>query len=342
MKKLCAISGVPLTTSSHFSSYFTRELHPLLEVKTADLLTIIGSKEWLDWQEEEAKLLFLALANSLGMLVVMPNSFARPSVATISSSIENLVLIAGWHSMREFPLPSYVISSASFNNSSSSNEQPSNEAMLEFPNLLLTILTTREEVKSTRLLAAKAAQLETTIKILYSNCRIGANKHALLRAKVADWAILVTQEAAKKERVTEDTLQLWRKMLQTAPVDAYKFLVDKETGVQSNVDLLDLDDFMAANLPHGCSASYAVMKQLTDMKNATISLGAFLGIEGSVVQLIPHNHPAPLETNFATRQEFLLAKAKWLIAGTNLAEPTAEIVPSIESFEVLEKEHENE
>lgn len=296
MRKICAISGMPLITASHFSNYFTRSVHPLMEVRTEKLLKLVATKSWMDWQEEEAKLLLLALANSLDLIEVTEGAVANPSQQVIASSIEPLVAICGWYTVREFPLPKLRITATT-------EATPSNETMQEFPSLLNTIIASRAETLESDKLALEAIRLEETIKLLYSKCSIGANKHSMLRTKAADWAIKITAGAAKKERVTADIQQLWHKMLTTPPVDAHKFDV---------VDIKELDEFMVCNLPHGCTASYEVMKHLTAIKNATTQLANFLGIDNLIEVIDTSPMPeAPVESAFASKLDFLIAKAKY-------------------------------
>lgn len=328
MRKLCAISGLTLTTASHFSNYFTRSVHPIMEVKTEQLIELIGTKSFFEWQDEEAKLLFLALANSMEMLEVTTPAIANPSPQVIASSIENLVAIAGWHTVRQFPLPCYHITTTT-------ESTPSNERMQEFPQLLNSIIATREETRESDRLALEALRLEEVIKILYSKCSIGANKTKMLRTKAADWAIKITAQAARKERVDAATSKLWHTMLITAPVDAYKF-ARITNGKDNYVDILELDEFMTCNLPHGCTASYEVMKHLTAMKNATTDLGMALGIS-SIIQVIPQIKDAPVESAFSTKLEFLIAKAQFQQRVANAAS-SVEAADSISYTEVPEQE----
>lgn len=295
MIKQCAISGISLTTSSHFSNYFTRSLHPIMEVSTPQLMDLIASRGWLDWKDTEAKLLFLALANSLDMLDVTEGAVANPSQNIIASSIENLVAIAGWHNMRQFPLPCYRISKAT-------EVTPSNERMTEFPNILLSIIANREKTRQDERDEIELVRLEETIKLLFHKCSIGANKHKMLRVKTADWAIKSTKQQANKERVDVEVRELWHKMLTTPPLEAHKFQL---------VDVQELDEFMTCNLPHGCSASYEVMKHLSAMKSATTELATFLGID-NVIQVIEQpTEGEPQPHQFASKLEYLVAKAKW-------------------------------
>lgn len=327
MKKLCAITGFPLTISSHFSNYFTRSLHPLLEVRTDKLLELAGSKSWMEWQDEEAKLLFLAIANSLGLLKVVEPAIAKPTPQVIASSIEMLVAIAGWHSVRNFPLPCLCIAA-------SDDEVESNEKMLTFPALLTTVIATRDETLEGDKLAIEAIHLEEAIKILYAKCSIGANKTKMLRTKAADWALKITLPSLKEERVTKEMQEQWHKMLTTAPVDAHKF---------EDMEIQELDEFMSCNLPHGCTASYEVMKHLTAMKQATIGLVAFLGIDNVIKVIEQAPKDAPIESNFPTKLSFLIAKAKWQQAASARAsskstsisyqEVPMQELPIIDSFE---------
>lgn len=327
MKRICAITGLELTIASHFSNYFTRDVHPLLEVKTGKLLTLATSKSWLDWQDEEAKLIFLALANSLNLIEVIPPAIAEPTPQVIASSIEMLVAIAGWHSIRAFDLPAMRISVES-----------ANSTLTDFPNLLNTIIATRKETETSERHQREAVQLEEAIKILYAKCSIGANKHKMLRNRVADWALKITIDAAKRERVDEEVRQLWYTMLTTAPVDAWKFQ-RLEGGKANNDDLLELDEFMICNLPHGCTASYEVMKHITAMKNATINLADFLGIDSVITVISSEQQEAstlPVESDFATKLDFLIAKAKFQqVAASTVAPPAEE---AISSFPVGEAE----
>ena len=330
MRRICAVTGLELTIASHFSNYFTRDVHPLLEVKTNKLLTLATSKNWLDWQDEEAKLLFLALANSLQLIEVIPPAIAAPTEHIIASSIEMLVAVAGWHSIRAFPLPTMRISIDSANSN-----------MEDFPNLLNTIIATRDETIASEKQGREAVLLEEAIKILFAKCSIGANKHKMLRSRVADWALKITAEAIKKERVDAEVQQLWHTMLTTAPVDAWKFQ-RLDSGKANNDDLLELDEFMICNLPHGCSASYEVMKHITAMKNATINLADFLGIDNVITVISAEQVAAsipPAASDFATKLEFLIAKAKFQAA---LASSAVSSVVAITSFPTAELEESNE
>ena len=335
MKRICAVTGLELTIASHFSNYFTRDVHPLLEVKTSKLLALATSKSWLDWQDEEAKLLFLALASSLQLIEVIPPAIATPSEQAIASSIEMLVAVAGWHSGRAFHLPTMRISIESANSS-----------MEDFPNLLNTIIATREETIAGEQQQREAVVLEEAIKILFAKCSIGANKHKMLRSRVADWALKITAEAAKKERVDAEVQKLWHTMLTTAPVDAWKFQ-RLDSGKANNDDLLELDEFMICNLPHGCSASYEVMKHITAMKNATINLADFLGIDNVITVISTEQVAAsasipPVESNFATKLEFLIAKAKYQVAIASASASASASAIAITSFPVLEEGEDEE
>lgn len=306
MRKFCAISGTALITASCFSNYFTREVHPIMEVKTEHLITLATSRSFFEWSDEEAKLLFLAIANSLQMLSVETPAIASPSASVVASSIENLIAIAGWHTYRNFPLPVFRIST-----------ENANSSMQAFPTLLTTVIASREETKESDRKALELVNLEAAIKVLFNKCSIGANKYKMLRETVARWAIKVTNEAAKKERVTPELQEVWLKLLQTSAAEAYKFLDVEKFG---DVDIADLDDFMSSHLPHGCTASYEVMKHLTAIKNSTISLTDVLGIDATikVINNASENCAAPIEANYSSKLEFLIARAKYLAQRTEV------------------------
>lgn len=305
MAKRCAISGFPIIKSPYFSGYLTRGVHPLMECTTEHLISLATSKAWIDWKDEEAKILFLAIANSIEMLDVVAPAFAKPSPRLIASCIENLILVAGWKGIRNFTIPTYRIVT-------NTEGVPSNEGMLAFPDILATIILDREKTIASMIVETQAKRLEETIKILFSKCSIGANKHRMLRNKVAQWALKITHEALNKERVGQEVRDLWFKMLTTPPIDAHKF---------NTVDIAELDDFMMDFLPHGCTASYEVMRHITSMREATIELASFLSA-GDTIEVISDNFippPEPQETDFPNKTAFLIAKAKWRIAYSGLA-----------------------
>lgn len=306
MKAICKYTGLELVSSSGFARWCVVSEHPIFAVPLDELIQMAS----IEWSPEmfvlDKKLLLLAIAKQCDLLTWQFNTAiipANPSISTIESSIQDLLQIAGWIDFQRY--------SNKFSSYPALHITEETASMLAFPDMLRTVINTRdytdkEERKDHRLkcLANNAANLS-------AKCRIGANREASLLRTTAEWALLVTDDALNRERVSPEIKEDWKTMLMTSASNI------KAKGF-SIADVDELRDFMVDNLPHGSVIAHDVITHLqrlvaindyTDIDGGAI-LGARILQNGALVAC----ETEPQKTQYANIVDYARAKAGWLLA----------------------------
>ena len=309
MKTICKFTGLTLSTSSGFDRWAVCSRHPIFTVPLEDLLQMAATSWRPEMAAIEKKLLLLAIAENCELLkwderdnrLATP---AMPSLATIESSITPLLQIAGWidsqrYANRNCHYPSFLISGETC-------------FMQTFPDMLHRIITNRDVSAVAERKESRLAFLQNHAQNLSARCRIGdhGKEGALLRT-TAEWALLITEEALKQERVDNSIRQDWLDMLQTSPakLKASKFSI---------TDVHELRDFMLDNLPHGSIIAYDVIAHLNRLIECNVINEIGAGDEIFAARI--------LQTSFDT--EATNAIAKQIIT----AKPQRAAFPDIISF----------
>lgn len=109
MKIFCQYSGVEFTTPE-FSRLKLTYVHPIFSAEPKQLVNCAGDWASGSLQEQERRLLFLALLHSTELVTF--KSTAVPSAHNVQANMESLLKIVGWlHSIQHpaLALPSFVI-----------------------------------------------------------------------------------------------------------------------------------------------------------------------------------------------------------------------------------------
>ncbi len=305
MKAICRYSGLDLLSSSGFARWQVVSEHPVFTVPLEELITLAAST----WSPEmfvlDKKLLVLAIAKNCELITwentreLMP---AVPSIKTIESSIEQLLLVAGWIDFqrsvnKHSTYPQFRISEDTAD-------------MHTFPVMLKEIIDSRDYTEKQERREHRLICLENNARNLSARLRIGDNKEASLLRTTAEWAIMVTDEAIKAERVKVDISEYWKEILMTS---ASKLKAKK---IPIN-DVEELREFMVDNLPHGSVIAHDVIAHLQRL----ISVNVFSDIDGGAImsaRMLTTGTLAPMvdepkRSEFANLMEYARARSNWLL-----------------------------
>ena len=317
MKAVCRYTGLDLLSSSGFARWAVISEHPIFAVPLEELISMAASS----WSPEmfvlDKKLLLLAIAKNCELITwentreLVP---ANPSIATIESSIETLLNIAGWIDFQRVnskhgSYPSLRITEET-------------AAMHGFPGMLHSIVSSRDVTEKQERREHRLVCLENNARNLSAKCRIGANKETALLRTTAEWALTVTDDALNAERVDISIRSDWKEMLMTSATRI------KAKGF-SIADVEELRDFMTDNLPHGSVIAYDVIAHL----HRLIEVNCFSDIDGGAIlsarilqggTLVACEFE-PLREQYANVIEYARARANWLLVQRQKEATAAEL-----------------
>lgn len=305
MKATCKYTGLELLSSSGFARWAVISEHPIFAVPLDTLIKLAADS----WSPEmfvlDKKLLFLAIAKNCELISWRENHSiipAKPTPAVIESCIEPLLQIAGWIDFQRFynkfaGYPSLLITEETYE-------------MQTFQPMLISIINSRDVTEKQERREHRLICLENNAKNLSAKCRIGANKETALLRTTAEWAIAVTEEALNAGMWEMEIREQWKEMLQTSAsrLKAKGFSID---------DVMDCQDFMTDNLPHGSVIAHDVIAHL----HRLIAVNSFSDIDGGVIlgaRILQQGTLSAIETEpqreqFASLLEYARTRAQWLL-----------------------------
>lgn len=321
MKAICRYTGLELLSSSGFARWNVVSEHPIFAVPLAELVELAAT----NWSPEmfvlDKKLLMLAIAKNCRLVnwehneAVIP---ATPSMATVESSIQMLLQIAGWIDYQRFNDKDSCYPSLHITEESAD--------MRSFAPMLKEIFDSRDYTEKQEKREHRLTCLEHNAKNLSARCRIGDNKETALLNTTAEWALTVTEDALDAERVGQDIRTDWKSMLMTSATKI------KAKGF-SIADVEELRDFMTDNLPHGSVIAHDVIAHL----HRLVEVNAFSDIDGGAIlgaRILSSGNLVAVETepkreDYASILEYARARATWLLVEHQREETTKEMAQLI-------------
>lgn len=318
MQILCRFSALTLSRYEHFKGLHIADVHPIFEVKSKILWKI--ARSFLDERttKEERRLIFLAIANSTGLMRFQVP--AEPSDTTILNCFHQLQAIAGWIEHLQAPgvrFPAYVVRTE---NRNLHNFKDWLKALEEVKKAFYEGQATQEHKHRMTLLEDKLTRL------ILSQVTQGSRGITNL---MATWAL----DASEAPRECKPT---WMKILNTPRDRIYTI---------SSTDIKSLISHLEENLPHGSIAATAVMRRVRELlQQQADGLGLYEILTDDDSDASPNgaqrneaitseiaNTPAaitaaimapiaePVPANYGSKVSYLIAKAQWNLAQNALA-----------------------
>lgn len=327
MQTICRFSGVPLISSNLFPKLFPAiSQHPIFNLPLAKIVARTGSfQEFISRPLPEQSLLTIAIATKLELL-----SFSgEDSTPAVPSAHIPATC---------FPLLIKIAQGKIANSSLLSTDWPalrvtSESANLEaLPAMLKEIADMPRVAASTAKLTELLDAMESKVTLLskLKNSGDGAAARAVQRVSTR-YALAITAEQQKREKLSPEILELWEKLLLTTPEWAHRYEL---------ADIEELQEFMVSHLPHGNDACFEVLKHCRAMYDARanptinmlsrmgskVSLGDFLVAElvstkaASAASDSPEASeskeelPVPKQEDYPSKVSYLVALAQWRAA----------------------------
>jgi hypothetical protein len=336
MKAVCKYTGLELLSSSGFARWVAVSEHPIFSIPLADTLELAC----VEWSPEmfvlDKKLLLLAIAKNCELISWQEHRMfpANPSPATVENCIDMLVRIAGWidfqRSVKKHSnYPSLLIT-----------EETADMKSL-WP-MLNEIINSRDYTEKQERREHRLVCLENNARNLSAKCTIGANKEKALLSTVAEWAMMVTEDALKAERVDTEIRAVWKTMLMTPATQL------KAKGF-SITDVEELHDFLTDHLPHGSVIAHDVIAHTQRL----LMVNSFTDIDGGTILsarilntgALTASTSEPLRSEFPSLIEFARARSKWLLVEMQRDETAKELAKldkKIQAQERRELDNEND
>lgn len=305
MKIHCQYSGVSFDITGFGSTQLTY-VHPVFAAEPKWLLSRMGAWAAQKYNEEESKLLFLALLHSTDLIEFRHK--AEPMNSVVQLNMEHLARFVGWMcglSRPTLTFPKFVIQQ---DNRSLANVRHWIHVWQEAKDAFESGYTTQHEARKLR---DKEAALERLIR--------NAGK------SVEDYAGLLATWAFAASNTPRGIQDYWRSLFCLKGVSVYNARA---------ADLDELLDHMEEGLEHGSIYSHATLAHLrllvkknraglnyglgiTDEEFALLETSPFRIIEGSVEE---HNRDAiaatapvdePNANQYPSRVAYLRAHAAW-------------------------------
>ena len=311
MNVYCQYSGVQFDISGFGGTKLTY-VHPIFSAEPNWLLSRMGSWAAQKYNEEESKLLFLALLHSTELVEF--RATAMPENNVVQLNMEPLARICAWMyglSRAQLVLPKFIV-------------QQDNRRMLNVKHWIATWYEARKDYEdgyNKFILDRKLAGKEEALERLIKNSQRTTDDYAGL---LATWAL----QASSAPKGIGD---YWRELFLLKGLKVYS---------ARTVDLQELVDHMEEALEHGSIFAAATMKHLrillkknqaglnyglgiTDEDLAEIESSPFTIVEGSIEEhnmhvvaaSAPIEQPQPHHAIYqGSRVAYLRAKAAWDLA----------------------------
>jgi len=314
MKITCKISGVELARYQHFAGLHVVDVHPIFEMPARVIWRMVPSFNTEKITGIEKKLLFLALANTTGLL-----QFRVPAIPSAKIVVQNFPVLAdmaGWIHQLQAPgvrFPQYIV-------------RKGTEDMANIKLWLEALMAVREEFYDGK---AKQEHKQRMLR-LQAKIELGVKYEALgqdgaISKAVAEWAL----DAAEVPVATRDA---WFKLLITPRERMYN---------KSESEIIALIEHFELYLPHGSIAAHVAMKRARELlEHKADSMGFYEILDGDYD---PDGHPSynkevsqtpmaqaafmdapteePVRGAYASAVAYSIARARWVLAQSIRQQP---------------------